>query len=136
MSCELAQAYPHNVLHSSSSYWCCATLVLPSGENDLCDVKRELTPVSANWESIGIALGLLIATLKPIHVEKNGRPNDCLTSMATQWLKRNYKVEKFGEPTWQQLVEAVGNPAGGADMALAMEIASRHKARGMSSGYK
>ena len=56
--------------------------------------------------------------------------------MATEWLKRNYKVEKFGEPTWQRLVEAVGNPAGGEDMALARKIAGRHKAGGMSSGYK
>ena len=56
--------------------------------------------------------------------------------MATEWLKRNYKVEKFGEPTWQRLVEAVGNQAGGANMALAKKIARRHKAKGMSSSYK
>ena len=46
---------------------------------------------------------------------------------------RNYDVQKFGEPTWQQLVEAVGHPAGGANMAHAEKIAKRHKAGGMSS---
>ena len=107
-----------------------------SDEDDLFDVKSELTPVSADWKSIGIALRLPIAILNRIHAENGGRPSDCLTSMATEWLKRNYKVEKFGEPTWQWLVEAVGEPAGGADMALARKIARRHKARGMSSGYK
>ena len=129
---KLAQASPHNVLHSCSSYWCGAHIVLPSDKDDLFDVKSELTPVSANWKSIGIALGLPIAILDCIHAEK---PSDCLTSMATEWLKRNYNEKRFGEPSWQRLVEAVGDQAGGADMALAMKIASRHKARGMSSGY-
>ena len=51
--------------------------------------------------------------------------------MVIEWLKRNYNVRKFGEPTWQKLVQAVGHPAGGANMALAREIARRHRARGM-----
>ena len=41
---------------------------------------------------------------------------------------RNYNVKKFGEPTWQKLVEAVGDPAGGANAALARKIATNHKA--------
>ena len=43
-------------------------------------------------------------------------------------------VKRFGEPTWQWFVDAVGDPAGGAHMALAQDIARRHKPRGMSSG--
>ena len=50
--------------------------------------------------------------------------------MLNKWLKRNYNVKKFGEPTWQKLVEAVGHPAGGAHMGLAREIARKHKAKG------
>ena len=50
--------------------------------------------------------------------------------MLNKWLKRNYNVKKFGEPTWQKLVEAVGHLAGGADPGLAREIARRHKAAG------
>ena len=46
---------------------------------------------------------------------------------------RDYSVESFGEPTWQQLVEAVDHPAGGANMTLSREIARRHKAGGMST---
>ena len=48
------------------------------------------------------------------------------------WLTRSYNVEKFGEPTWKQLVDAVRDPAGGANVALAREIARKHKAQGMS----
>ena len=91
-------------------------------------MKRELTPVSANWRSIGIALRLNHNTLDGIQAKNSSDPTVCLTSAATEWLKRNYNVKKFGEPTWQWLVKAVGDPAGGANMALARDIAKRHKA--------
>ena len=42
-------------------------------------------------------------------------------------------MKRFGEPTWQWLVEVVGHPAGGANTVLAREIATRHKAGGRSS---
>ena len=58
-----------------------------------------------------------------------------MTSVVTHWLKRNYNVVRFSEPTWQRLVEAVGDPAGGANMALAMDMARRHKTRGLSDMY-
>ena len=48
--------------------------------------------------------------------------------MLTHWLKRNYNVKKFGEPSWQRLVEVVGHPAGGANPALASQIAEKHRA--------
>ena len=38
--------------------------------------------------------------------------------MVKEWLKRNYNVEKYGEPTWQRLVEVVVHPAGGANPGL------------------
>ena len=44
-------------------------------------------------------------------------------------------MEKVGEPTWQWLFKAVGDPAGGANKALAKVIARRHKVQGMSSRF-
>ena len=87
--------------------------------------------MSANWRNVGIALRLDLNTLDRIHKENLGRISDCLTAMVTEWLRRNYNVTKFGEPTWQWLVEAVGHPAGGENMAHARDMAGRHKARGM-----
>ena len=99
-------------------------------DDDLFDVQSELTPVAANWKNVGIALRLKHDSLESIQV--SGRnPRDCLCSMVIEWLKRNYNVRKFGEPTWQKLVEAVAHPAGGSNMALATEMAKRHKAGGM-----
>ena len=103
--------------------------------DDLFDVKRELTLVSANWRSIGIALRLNHNTLEGIQAKNSSDPTVCLTSVVTEWLKRNYNVKKFGEPTWQWLVETVGDPAGGANRSLARDIAKRHKA-GRSISHK
>ena len=39
-------------------------------------------------------------------------------------------MKRFGEPTWQWLVDAVGDQAGGAHMALARDIARRYSMSG------
>jgi len=96
-------------------------------------VLKELSPISTKWNSIGIALRLKSDTLDVIRASNIGDPHSCLTSMVKEWLKRNYDVRKFGEPTWHRLVEAVSSPAGGANMALARDMARRHKAGGMSN---
>jgi len=81
----------------------------------LFDVLKELNPVSAKWRNIGIALRLKPNILDGISICNNGDPTAYLNSVITEWLKRNYNVEKFGKPTWQWLVEVVGDPAGGAN---------------------
>ena len=95
-------------------------------------VKKELNPVSANWYNIGIALRLSPNKLDGIQARNSGDPQACLSSVVTEWLKRNYNVKRFGEPTWRWLVDVVGNPAGGDHTALARDMAWRHKARGLS----
>ena len=104
--------------------------------DDLFDVKKELNPVSAKWKSIGIALRLKPNILDGIKAENSGDMVACLTSAMTEWLNRNYNVKRFGEPTWRRLVEAVGDPAGGANMSLARDMAGRHKAGSELSGMQ
>ena len=115
-------------------YYVCSNFLSHSDLDDLFDVQKELNPVSAKWKSIGIALRININTLDGINTCENGHPTTCLSSMITEWLRKNYNV-KFGEPTWRWLVDAVGDPAGGANKALAKQIASRHKAGGMLTRY-
>ena len=51
-----------------------------------------------------------------------------LSKVIDNWLvKKNYNVERFGEPCWKTLVEAVENPGGGNNRALAIKIAKRHQ---------
>ena len=99
-------------------------------------MKKELNQVSANWYDIGIALRLNPNILNGIQASNIGQPSACLSLVVTEWLKRNYNVQRFGEPTWKWLVDVVGDPAGGGHMALARDIARRHKLRGMASGIK
>lgn len=72
-----------------------------------------------------MALGLRQETLDKIE-HRYHDPDDQLINMVSEWLKRNYTVEKFGEPTWRNLVEAVGATTGGANAALAQAIAKKH----------
>ena len=99
-------------------------------DDDLFDVQSDLIPVTAKWRSIGTALRLKSDVLESIQAGSGSDPPACLASMVTEWLKRNYNVKRFGEPTWQRLVEAVGHPAGGGNTAVARDIARRHKAGG------
>ena len=117
-------------VHAQVTNW---VLVTYLDDDDLFDVQKELIPVSAKWRSIGIALRLKPNILDGIKAENSGDPPACLTSTVTEWLKRNYNVKRFGEPTWQKLVEAVAHPTGGANMALARDMARKYKAGGMFS---
>ena len=90
-------------------------------------------PVAASWKSIGIALRLKPNVLDGIEAEKIRKRRECLTSMVKEWLNKNYDFKKFGEPTWQKLVEVVSHPGGGANMAHAKTMAMKHKAVGMIS---
>ena len=91
------------------------------------DVKSAVLPIAAKWKDVGIALRLRPSDLDGIETTHSTSPERCLTEMLMLWLRRNYNVEKFGEPTWQQLVEAVMAPAGGANPALANCITEKYK---------
>lgn len=109
-------------------------IILPPDLNHhTYDVIKELVPVTANWKAVGIALRLKPDSLDNIQAKCGDDLHQCLTIMVTEWLKRNYDVNMFGEPTWQKLVEAVNSPAGGANTTLAMVIGGKHKAESMST---
>ena len=42
------------------------------------------------------------------------------------WLRKNYNVDRFGEPTWQTVVKVVAQPAAGNNCALALRLAEKH----------
>ena len=89
-------------------------------------MKSELEPVIDRWKHIGLALRLDPDQVKRIEGE-NRRSEDCLTEVLTLWLKKNYNTERFGDPSWEMLVRAVGHRSGGNNPALAKEMISRLK---------
>ena len=50
----------------------------------------------------------------------------CLRMVLKKWLQKSYNYQRCGFPSWRMLVEAVGDPAGGNDCALAEAIVKNH----------
>ena len=101
-------------------------LFAPSlGTDDLFTVNSELLPVADKWKRIGLALRLDPDLLRRIR-RNNTDVEDCLVDVLTQWLKKAYNTQLFGDPSWKLLVEAVAHPAGGNDCALAETIAKKY----------
>lgn len=85
-----------------------------------------MVSATASWHAIGIGLGVGPGILAQIEGKK---PIDCMIVVLTNWLKKNYNVVRFGEPTWRIVVKVVANPAAGNDFALASHIAGKHPGR-------
>ena len=96
------------------------------GEDDLLDVLEEMMPVVNSWKAIGRGLRIDSGHLEMIQKDNPGSSKECLSGTLTCWLKRNYNVERFGEPTWRGVVKVVARPAAGDNCGLALSIAEKH----------
>ena len=91
--------------------------------------------MAAKWRGIGGGLRLRAAMLDTIQEANQGDPEKCLSQVVLEWLRKNYNTERFGEPTWQWLVEVVATPAGGNNNDLAAKIASKHQGEGTNTSF-
>ena len=82
--------------------------------------------LAGRWPSISFALRLLPSDKDTIARSCRDIPGDCLREVLSKWLQRCYDTKKYGPPTWQMLVAAVANSAGGDNPGLAREIARNH----------
>ena len=62
-----------------------------------------------DWQSLGLALGLLYPTLERIEEEQHGAIEKCKTKMIAAWLQRHDNVSKNGDPSWAVLKTALIN---------------------------
>ena len=99
---------------------------LSTGEKDLLNILEEMMSVAAKWEEIGRGFGIDTGHLEQIQSNHPGDCKKCLSGVLTCWLRRNYDVGQFGEPTWQIVVKVVARPVAGDNCALALDIAGRH----------
>ena len=61
-----------------------------------------------HWEIIGLALHLSQTKLDVVKANNLGRGQDHhLRAMLQKWLNWSYDNEKFGNPSWKMLVEAL-----------------------------
>ena len=90
------------------------------------DILEEMMSVAAKWEEIGRGFGIEPGRLEQIQSNNPGDCKKCLSGVLTCWLRRNYDVSRFGEPTWHIVVKVVARPVAGDNCALALDIAGRH----------
>lgn len=103
-------------------------ILCDTDEADWKDVVVEVITINASYYSFGGALGLSPTELNTIKLACGQNPKQGLNDVTLAWLHQKYNTEKYGPPTWRRLVEAVDDPAGGDNHALAKTIASRHPA--------
>ena len=96
-------------------------------EDDLTDITEAMQDVASNFPLIGTALHLMSGDVKIIRKECVGDYRSGLEQVILMWLKQNYNVDRFGEPTWRKVVQVVDKPNGGNNHALAKKIAAAHQ---------
>ena len=96
---------------------------------DQKEVQDALAPVKNKWMEVGIFLGLKISGLKDAMLEED----DKIAYVTKKFLKKDYMVNIYGEPTWKRVVEAIGAKAGGNNPRQAMEIAQKHQGTTLSN---
>ena len=100
------------------------------GDEDTFDVISALTPLASKWRPVEIGLGLNSSRIDNIKALCRGKPKENIREVVSDFLKKRYNTEKFGEPSWQSVVRVVAHPAAGDDRELAAKIARDHPAQG------
>ena len=60
-----------------------------------------------DWQSLGLALGLVYPTLEKIAEDKNGHIEQRKMEMLAAWLKQKDNVRQKGVPSWSVLQTAL-----------------------------
>ena len=95
---------------------------------DLYDVLKEIISVAAKWDNIWLALGLPGEERHTTARDWNYDCSKCLEATIERWLKQNYDIDEIHEkPSWKMLVQAIKDPCGGNNNALAKEIAQKYR---------
>lgn len=89
--------------------------------DDKSDVLEQVQTIAASWNAFGLALGLKPSTLNDIDKDCTG-VQKCLDQVVEKWLLVKYDNDRYGNPTWNNLIKAVRKEIGGGNPALAQQI--------------
>ena len=81
-------------------------VLLYTGIDDLFKVKMKLKNLN-DWQSLGLALGLLYPTLKKIDEDQRGKTDKCMMDTIAAWLQKKDNVRS--NPSWAVLRTALVN---------------------------
>lgn len=79
---------------------------MQTGIADLFEVKMALQSFN-DWQSLGLALGLLYHTLERVQDEQHRVIERCKTKMLVAWLQQEDNVTEKGVPCWATLKRAL-----------------------------
>ena len=103
---RLVQSLAHSMgLHNYTCQESHSTAPSPPHSTKTLSLKKalkELFPVAAKWNNLGIMLGIDKSELDMITKETLSNPHDCLREMLSIWLKSLDPL-----PTWSVLTEAL-----------------------------
>lgn len=93
---------------------------------------RELVTIRALHYQLGVGLGLPPGEMDALKTGSGASQqviDQAFSDVILKWLRQRYDVTRFGLPTWKRLVEAVKDPVGANNPALAVEIAAKHPSK-------
>ena len=91
--------------------------------------------VKAKYYQMGIALGLKPGAVDGIKKENIGDVDQAFQKVLLTWLRQVYDVKRHGPPSWRKLLECIGSPSGGANLALAKRLAPLHPGNSYSRKF-
>ena len=101
-------------------------IMLGTGEDDITELCKVLTPIEAKWDCFATQLGILPSKTNAIGRKHYYDPKLCLRDVLNIWLNGGYNIQKHGHQSWRRVCEATASPAGGDNKRLAQDIAARH----------
>ena len=81
-------------------------VLLYTGIDDMFEIKMALKNLT-DWQSLGLAMGLLYPSLKKIDEDQRGKTDRCVMEMIASWLQQQDNVSKKGVPSWAVLQTAL-----------------------------
>ena len=93
--------------------------------NDLYLVWEKAGVLSGHWDSIAVMLGLSSDKIDEIEAASKP-PKTCLRKVFDCWLRKDYDYKSLGVPTLRMLCNCIKSKSGGANPALADEIAREY----------
>ena len=95
--------------------------------NDWNVVITECSSLAAEWELLSAYLGI---SAKMIDIIKGNNPSkisSCWNEALKQWIMQNYDTERFGEPSWRTLLEALAK----VDKRQFKELAEKYQSESL-----
>ena len=92
-------------------------------EEDWNVVIKECSILASKWEQLGGYLSLRFSLMNQIKHNSPGDNHQCLNEALMMWITQNYNTERFGVPSWRNLLDAMAR----VDSVSFKHLAAKHQ---------